>query len=70
MLQHRVYLGAIQYRCQRASVRFFRFATQEVSTIVTLEKPSWGMTVSPDGQYLLYAQYDVRGSDLMLVEGW
>jgi hypothetical protein len=35
-----------------------------------LEKPSWGMTVSNDGKYLLYAQYDVRGSDLMLAEGW
>jgi Tol biopolymer transport system component len=54
----------------QATVRFFHFDTNDVSTVVMLEKPSWGMTVSPDGKYLLYAQYDVRGSDLMLVEGW
>ena len=53
----------------RATARYFRFATQEVTPIVTLEKPCWGMTVSPDGRYLLYAQMDVRGSDLMLAEG-
>jgi Tol biopolymer transport system component len=54
----------------RETVRFFRFDTREITNVVTLEKPSWGMTVSPDGKFLLYAQYDARGSDLMLVDGW
>ena len=54
----------------RATVQFFRFATREVTTVAALEKPAWSLTVSPDGKYLLYAQFDVRGSDLMLAEDW
>jgi hypothetical protein len=42
-----------------------------VSTLHTLTKPvDLGLAVSPDGRYLLFAQSDFYGSDLMLVENF
>ncbi len=41
--------------------------------VVSLEKrltPFGALTVSPDGQRLLYSQIDQSGSDLMLVENF
>jgi Tol biopolymer transport system component len=52
-----------------AAVQRFRFATQEVTSIVSLERPCLGLTISSDGRFLLFAQLDQRGSDLMLVDG-
>jgi len=31
---------------------------------------TWGFSVSPDGRWLLYAQFEPRGSDLMVVENF
>ena len=39
--------------------------------VVRLERaPDLGLTVSPDGKTLVYAQIDYRGADLQLVEGF
>jgi hypothetical protein len=38
-----------------------------------LEKPLGGvrgLTVSPDGRWILYTQFDQRGSDIMLMENF
>ncbi len=52
----------------KATIKFFRFTTQELTDIAPLERTSWGLAVSPDGRRLLYAQFDQRGSDILLVE--
>jgi Tol biopolymer transport system component len=52
-----------------ATIQYFRFTTQEITSVVTLEKPCLGLTISPDDRFLLFAQLDQRGSDLMLVDG-
>jgi len=53
------------------SIRFFDFATKESQTIFRSERSIEGyLSVSPDGQQILYSQSDLRGSDLMLVENF
>ena len=54
----------------RATLRVFRFATQKVDDVATLEKPCLGLAVAPDGRSVLVAQYDQRGSDILLAEGF
>jgi Tol biopolymer transport system component len=54
-----------------ASIQFLSFATGTPTEIVKLGKPlDLGLTVSPDGRTLLYAQIDSSGRDLMLVENF
>jgi len=53
------------------SVQFLNLATGKVATIITLHRLLWGgLSISPDERYLLYAQFDQRGSDLMLIENF
>lgn len=53
------------------SVEFLRFATGKVTTIAKLSGgAAYGMSVSPDGQWLLFSQYENKGADLMLVENF
>jgi len=58
----------------RPVIEFFNFATRNVMTIATLDKPlsptDPGLIVAPDGRSLLFAQMDQSGSDLMLVENF
>ena len=55
----------------RPSIRFFSFATRRTSPVLALHGlPSAGITVSPDGRTLLYAQIDQQRSDLRLVENF
>ena len=52
-------------------IQFFRFATREIKPIAAIGKRwPWGFTASPDGQWFLYSQMDLLGSDLMLVENF
>jgi Tol biopolymer transport system component len=55
-------------------IEFFRFATREVTRIYVMEKPipagTRGITVTPDGRWLLFTQVDQSGSDIRLVEGF
>ncbi len=53
------------------SIQFLEFASGKITSIATIDKPvSFGLTVSPDGRSLLYAQVDQQGRDLMLVENF
>jgi Tol biopolymer transport system component len=58
----------------RPAIEFFSFATGQVTQIATLEKPivQWyrGLAVSPDGRWILCAQLDQSGSDIILVENF
>jgi Tol biopolymer transport system component/DNA-binding winged helix-turn-helix (wHTH) protein len=54
-----------------SSVEFFSFAIGRITTIATLSGgAAYGMSVSPDGRWLLYSQYENKGADLMLVENF
>jgi Tol biopolymer transport system component/predicted Ser/Thr protein kinase len=66
--------GGIYYlsKLPHPEVRFFSFASGKSRVILKPEKPiGQGLSVSPDGHWLLYAQEEGRsGSDLMLVENF
>jgi Tol biopolymer transport system component/DNA-binding winged helix-turn-helix (wHTH) protein len=54
------------------SIRFYDFAlttTKHVASLSQALTPAGGLSVSPDGRWLLYCQTDSRESDIMLVEG-
>jgi eukaryotic-like serine/threonine-protein kinase len=56
------------------SIQFLSFASGKVVPIATFDKPLatdlGGLSVSPDGRWLLYTQADQSGSELMLVENF
>jgi len=53
------------------SIRFVDFGTRRVKRIASIESP-WlnGLSVSPDGRWILYPKLDHKESDLMLVENF
>ena len=53
------------------SIRFLSFRTGEVTAIAPAESGVQpGLSVSPDGRFLLYSFAQITGSDLMLVENF
>ena len=55
----------------RYYVMFLGYATKSKRAVVPLTaQPAYGLDVSPDGEWLLFTQYDSRGCDLMLVENF
>lgn len=56
---------------ERPAVQFLSFATGKVVTVAQIPRsPAYGLSISPDGRWLLYSQGDDPGSDLMLVENF
>jgi Tol biopolymer transport system component/DNA-binding winged helix-turn-helix (wHTH) protein len=54
-----------------SSVKFLNFATGKTTTIAKLSGSSgYGSSVSRDGKWLLYSQYEQKGADLVLVENF
>jgi eukaryotic-like serine/threonine-protein kinase len=53
-----------------SSLLFHKFTTGETTILLNIGHPEFGLDVSPDGRYLLYAQFDDPGSDLMLIENF
>ena len=55
-------------------IAYYRFATGDITPIAALAKEpgvlNAGLALSPDGRWLLYAQLDRSGSDIMLVENF
>ena len=55
-------------------ISYYQFATRMTTPIATLaNEPSTftpGLTLSPDGRWLLYTQMDRSGADIMLVENF
>ena len=58
----------------RRTIQFYSFATRHVTPLLTIEKdPLYfqpGLTISPDGRLLLYAQRDAKVNDLLLLENF
>jgi WD40 repeat protein len=52
-------------------IEFFHFATGKLTRIATLDKPfNKGLSLSPDGRWLIYTQEDRAGRDIMLMENF
>jgi len=53
------------------SIRRFKLSSHEDSRISAITKPTYlGLSLSPDGRFLIYSQVDEEGADLMLVENF
>ena len=66
-----VYYATPSLPDKASTIEYLEFATGKVTTLHTLTKPvDLGLALSPDGRYLLFAQNDFSGSDLMLVENF
>jgi Tol biopolymer transport system component len=59
---------------KRTMIEYYNFANGKISQIATPEKEiltgSLGLTISPDGKWLLYTQADQRGMDIMLADNF
>ena len=58
-----------------SSLQFLSFATNKIRPVANFEKPLaivalGGLSVSPDGRWILYTEFDQAGSELMLVENF
>jgi hypothetical protein len=61
----------ISWKDGTPSIRFLRFDTNTISTVGRFDKGlGIGLTVSPDGKWILYTQVEQSGSELMLVENF
>ena len=56
------------------AIEFFNFTTGKIIRVATLDKGIQsgyrGLSVSPDGRWLIYASIDQSGSDIMLMENF
>jgi hypothetical protein len=56
------------------AIQFFSFSNHQIESLGTIERnlvagtPS--LTVSPDEEWILYAQKDERSSDIMMLENF
>jgi Tol biopolymer transport system component/DNA-binding winged helix-turn-helix (wHTH) protein len=56
---------------QPPTLQYLSFTEHKILTIASLEKtPGWGFSISPDERWLLFAQYESVGSDIMLVKNF
>jgi hypothetical protein len=54
-----------------SSIQFFSFATGKITPVAATEKRALGgLTISPDGRWILYTQIDQSATELMLVENF
>jgi Tol biopolymer transport system component len=62
------------YKDGKAEIDFLDLGTSRTRRVCTLDKPPapWfgGLSISPDGKWLLYSRIDETASDLMLVENF
>jgi hypothetical protein len=58
----------------RPAINFFNFSTSKAAPVMAFEKGlplgGPGLSVSPDGRWMLFSQVDRRGSDIMLLENF
>ena len=58
----------------KAGFKFFDFATRKITVMGEMEKDPYdgapGLSVSPDGKYLIYVQVDEVRNNLMMAENF
>jgi Tol biopolymer transport system component/RIO-like serine/threonine protein kinase len=66
--------GIYFYNAGTKAIEFYSFSTRKITSVVTPEGgPALtypGLSVSPDGRWILYVQMDTVSSDIMLVENF
>jgi eukaryotic-like serine/threonine-protein kinase len=55
---------------QGFAIEFFNFSTGKSNIVAPIEKGYFGLSVSPDRKWILYAQDNPANSELVLVEGF
>jgi hypothetical protein len=61
----------LRFPVRRRAIHFYEFATQKTREVFRADKDlSDGMSISPDGRYMLYSQIDEVGADIMLVNNF
>jgi eukaryotic-like serine/threonine-protein kinase len=58
----------IASRAAGAEIRLLSYAGQTISLGAIGKRPSFGLAVAPDNRTILYTQFDVESSELMLIE--
>ncbi len=65
---------ATEEQPKQTLIEFFSFATRQVTLIATmpkgLDRSTPGLSVSPDGRWLIWSQLDQQGSDILLLENF
>jgi hypothetical protein len=65
------YSGGGIYGLGNFSIQFLSFATGKAKTVAQMTAHEFdGLSVSPDGKFLLFSRIDEWGSDLMMVENF
>jgi dipeptidyl aminopeptidase/acylaminoacyl peptidase len=66
-----IYYPAPPHSGEQGFIMFFSFATgRSIPIVVASQRLGLGMSVSPDGHYILFDQADESNSDLMLVQNF
>ncbi|MEY2603753.1 MAG: hypothetical protein QOH31_1534 [Verrucomicrobiota bacterium] len=53
------------------SIQYFDFASRQIRKVFELDKETGnGLSVSPDGRWILYTQVSEENSDIMLVDNF
>jgi hypothetical protein len=56
---------------QKGSIQFLSFSTGRSQPVIVTERPiDGGLSVSPDTRFVVFAQDDRTGTDLMIVENF
>ena len=67
--QHGIYFHANSNVSKNGDLMFYRFPNGPITKVAGVEM-RYGLTLSPDGRYLVYTKMTSTGSDLMLVENF
>ena len=65
--------SSTRHACLRSQhlIRFLSFSTGQSRPVVVTDRPiGLGLSLSPDQRFLIFAQRDQTGSDLMLIENF
>jgi Tol biopolymer transport system component/DNA-binding winged helix-turn-helix (wHTH) protein len=66
-----VFYSAVRDSLHQGSIQFLSFSTGRSRPVVVTDRPiGWGLSNSSDLRFLIFAQIDQTGSDLMLVENF